>query len=160
MFLSEPKTSSSNRTIVISEEIASLLTAYQYDQGKIKESTKERWIENDLIFPSSIGTIKDKSNLYKDFHRITKAAKLPKIRFHDLRHTAATLMITKGVPINVVSKILGHANPSVTLSIYTHCLTYMQEDAANVMAKITIPIGIESNPKYLSQNYTRITHEM
>ena len=128
-------------------------------QEKLIQQTRERWEDNDLVFPSSVGSIKNKNNLYKDFYRIIELAGLPKIRFHDLRHTAATLMITNGIPINVVSKILGHSNPSITLSTYTHCMTGMQEGAAEMMAKHTLPIQIQNfpskNPEKLPQNYTR-----
>ena len=60
-------------------------------------------------------------------------AKLPQIRFHDLRHTAATMMINHGVPITVVSQILGHSKPSVTLDIYSHCSVAMQTQASLIM---------------------------
>jgi len=69
--------------------------------------------------------------------------KLPKIRFHDLRHTAASLMINRGIPIIVVSKILGHSKPSVTLNIYAHCISNMQHEAAKIMEEITTPLSIE-----------------
>jgi integrase len=65
------------------------------------------------------------------FHRHLKAAGLPKIRFHDLRHTAAVLMLNSGVPINVVSHILGHKDPAMTLRRYAHVLSDAQQMAAD-----------------------------
>ncbi len=60
----------------------------------------------------------DNSNLLKEYYSILKSVGLQKIRFHDLRHTAASLMLNHGIPVIVVSKILGHAKPSITLDIY------------------------------------------
>jgi integrase len=78
-----------------------------------KASAGGRWKENDLIFLSSIGTPEDPSNLREDFrHNLDKAC-LPKIRFHDLRHTAASIMLNRGVPIIVVSRRLGHSGSIV-----------------------------------------------
>jgi integrase len=57
-------------------------------------------------------------------------AELPKIRFHDLRHTAATLMLADGVPLVTVSKILGHSSPAVTANIYAHALAKSQAIAS------------------------------
>jgi integrase len=61
---------------------------------------------------------------------------LPLIRFHDLRHTFATLLISKGINIKVVSEMLGHANVSITLRIYAHVLPHMQDSAAQAMEDV------------------------
>ena len=62
------------------------------------------------------------SDLVQHFKRTLKSLELPKIRFHDLRHTAATLMLADGVPLVTVSKILGHSSPAITATIYAHAL--------------------------------------
>ena len=74
---------------------------------------------------------------------------LPGIRFHDLRHTAATLMITNGIPVVIVSKILGHSKPSVTMNIYAHASIEMQFEASQLMENLVtpIPISIEKEQK-------------
>lgn len=79
------------------------------------ERSRENWRDHDLVFPSSIGTPTDQSRLTKYFQEIINKAGLKEIRFHDLRHTAATLMLLNGQPIIVVSRRLGHSKPSVTL---------------------------------------------
>lgn len=61
---------------------------------------------------------------------------MPIIRFHNLRHTAATLMLLGSVPVKVVSERLGHASGAITLSIYAHVLPRMQKDAAAVMDRL------------------------
>ncbi len=65
-----------------------------------------------------------------------------KIRFHDLRHTAASLMLNNGVPVIVVSKILGYSKTSTTLDIYGHIITVMQEQAAQIMDEIVTAISV------------------
>lgn len=67
---------------------------------------------------------------------------LPKLRFHDLRHTAASLMLNNGVPPIVISRILGHAKPSITMDIYGHLLSSMQTQAAIIMDELVTPIQV------------------
>ena len=67
------------------------------------------------------------------FKPLLKQAGLPKIRFHDLRHTCATLLLTKNVNPKVVSEMLGHATIAITLDTYSHVLPNMQESAAAAM---------------------------
>jgi len=68
---------------------------------------------------------------------------LPEMRFHDLRHTAASLILNNGVPVIVVSKMLGHAKASTTLDEYDHLFKEMQGEAAQVMDKLVTPIKVE-----------------
>jgi integrase len=70
------------------------------------------------------------------FRRLLKTAGLPLIRFHDLRHTAATLLLLQGVPAKVVSEMLGHATIAITLDVYSHVLPSMQQDAAQAMEAV------------------------
>ena len=96
-----------------------------------------------MLFPSSIGTPTDQRNLYRGFKNILIEAGLTPIRFHDLRHTAATLMLMHGIPILVVSRRLGHSKPSVTLDIYGHYLPGMQSTAAALMDELATPIAVK-----------------
>ena len=72
----------------------------------------------------------------RSFKQLLSEANLPKIRFHDLRHTAATLMLSRGVHPKVVSEMLGHADISITLRVYAHVTPHMQQVAVNVMDQI------------------------
>lgn len=74
--------------------------------------------------------------LRKMHARICKAADVPIIRMHDLRHTAATLLLRRGVPAKVVSEILGHASISTTLDIYSHVDVSMQRGATDILGEI------------------------
>jgi len=84
----------------------------------------------------------DPGNLRLDFNRRLSEADLPKIRFYDLRHTSASLMLNNGVPHLVGSRILGHAKPSITLDLYGHLYHEMQDEAAIVMDGLVTPIEV------------------
>jgi integrase len=87
-----------------------------------------------LIFATETGTIINPSNLRnRSFKPLLRRADLPQIRFHDLRHTCATLLLSKDVNAKVVSEMLGHSSISVTLDIYSHLLPDMQEKAAKAL---------------------------
>lgn len=109
----------------------------------IKKQAGQLWQENDLVFPNTMGNPLDASNLRKDFLRILDESGLPKMRFHDLRHTAASLMLNHGIPVIVVSRRLGHAKASTTLDIYGHLLTEMQDEAARLMDELVTPQPVE-----------------
>ena len=92
------------------------------------------WRENGLIFASEAGEPLDRR--YITTHRfkpLLKRAKVPQIRFHDLRHTCATLLLSKNVNPKVVSEMLGHASIAITLDTYSHVLPTMQDSAATAM---------------------------
>jgi integrase len=79
--------------------------------------------EHDLVFPNNEGNPMDAANLiHRGFEPAVRRAGLRKIRFHDLRHTAASLLLANGVDVVAVSRLLGHSSPIVTLSIYSHAI--------------------------------------
>jgi len=95
------------------------------------------WNDHDLTFPSSVGTPINPSNLRKDFNEVIVRAGIERIRFHDLRHTAASLMLNNKIPGIIVSKMIGHSRPSTTMDIYGHLVPGMQDEAAKMMDGIT-----------------------
>ena len=136
-----PKTKAGNRLVQLGVESMRLLAEHRKNQDV--ERLSSEWQEHDVVFPSMVGTPTDQRNLHKFFKRLLKKAGLPNIRFHDLRHTAATLMLLNGIPLIVVSRRLGHSKPSVTLDIYGHYLPGMQEEAANLMDELVTPIAVK-----------------
>ena len=146
----EPKTKSGKRTMKLGEGTLQVLREHKEQQALRKEKTGDRWQDNDLVFPSSVGTPGDPSNLRIDFNRTLARAGLSKIRFHDLRHTAASLLLNHNVPVIVVSKMLGHSKPSITLDIYGHLYNEMQDEAAEVMDRLVTPIAVQI-PRLLIQ---------
>ena len=139
----EPKTKAGRRPIELGEGTLQVLRLHKKRQELQKAVIGDRWQEHDLIFTSSVGTPCDASNLRVDFLKLLEKAGLQRIRFHDLRHTAASIMLNNGIPIIVVSKILGHSKPSITLDIYGHLFHEMQSEAAMKMDKFITPILVE-----------------
>ena len=96
----------------------------------------DRWRDpwGDLVFTTDTGAPIHSSILRRHFVQVLKRTELPPIRFHDLRHTAATLMLTNNVPLVTVSKILGHSSPAITATIYAHAL---DESKAGAIADLS-----------------------
>ncbi len=89
------------------------------------------------MFPSPEGTFMRRSNFRRRvWLPATTAAGLEGLRFHDLRHTHASLLLRDRVPIKVVSERLGHANPAFTMTTYQHVIPGMQEDAAAAFGQL------------------------
>jgi integrase len=98
--------------------------------------------EHDLVFPNESGNPLDHGHvLRKFFWPALNKAELPRIRFHDLRHTYASLLIQQGENIKYIQKQLGHSKPSVTLDIYAHLFNEENPEAAKKLDKIIFPIG-------------------
>ena len=85
-----------------------------------------------LVNASLEGTPIDPSNLRRNFNTLIEKANVPKIRFHDLRHTHASLMLQLGVNVKVISERLGHASTKITLDRYSHSLPTMQKEATTI----------------------------
>ncbi len=132
--IGKPKTKTSIRSITIGSESVQVLKDHQ---NRIdEEKQKESWKENDLVFPSTLGTAIDPSNILKRFRKALKDAGLRKIRFHDLRHTSASLMLNNGVDVFVASRRLGHAKPSITLDVYGHLLHDKKNQVPNLVDRL------------------------
>jgi integrase len=92
------------------------------------------WQDTGLVFTSVKGTPLDVANLtYGSFRPLLQQAGLPRIRFHDLRHTCATLLLLRNVNPKIVQEMLGHANIVETMDTYSHVLPSMQETAVSAM---------------------------
>ncbi|HJT55260.1 MAG TPA: site-specific integrase [Ktedonobacteraceae bacterium] len=136
----EPKTQRSRRTIVIAPFALSALKEHRARQLGEKERAGAAWQEHDFVFCTPLGThlnpTRDMLDLLKAF---LKRAGLPDIRFHDLRHSSATLLLSLGVHPKVVQEILGHSQISMTLDIYSHVLPGMHQDA---MARLNAALAV------------------
>ncbi len=141
---SEPKTAAGRRVIALGVSTIEKLRMHQLLQSEERKAAIEYWKENDMIFPSSKGTPMDPSNLYHNFKRLLIEAGLPDIRFHDLRHTAATLMLQQGIHPKVVQERLGHSDISMTLNTYSHVLPVMQDEAAEKLDELLTPINVSN----------------
>ena len=96
--------------------------------------------EQDMVICTNTGTFQDPRNVIRVMKRIVKSANVPNIRFHDIRHTHASILISEGVDIVKISNRLGHANPKITLEFYAHLLPNADNDIADIFHK-----AIQSN---------------
>ena len=130
----EPKSAKSRRSIPLSASMLEILRNHRRDMLELKLKMGDAFQNNDLVFPSEVGTPVLSGNLDKrHFKKILKQAGLRKIRLYDLRHTMATMLLSKGVNPKIVSERLGHSSVALTLDIYSHVLPTMQLDATNHM---------------------------
>lgn len=142
--VSEPKTAKGRRSIILPSFVRDLLQQHRLHQQELKVQAGETWQEHGLVFASTIGTFFHPNRLLKEFNELLREAGLPHVRFHDLRHSAATLLLTMGVHPKVVQEILGHSDISMTLDIYSHVLPTMQQEA---MARLDQAFGSGSKPQ-------------
>jgi integrase len=132
--LTAPKTKGSRRTVRLTQSAVNALRNHLKRQLEEIDRAGSLWRENGLIFASETGDPLDRR--YVTTHRfkpLLKRAGLPQIRFHDLRHTCATLLLGRNVNPKIVSEMLGHASIAITLDTYSHVLPNMQSEAAKAM---------------------------
>lgn len=120
--LVEPKSERSRRAITLPDIVVSSLRGHRMRQREDRLLAGQRWQENGFVFTSRVGTPLDPWNVIKAFKRLLTAADLPNIRFHDLRHTAATFLLAQGVDPRTIMETLGHSQISLTLNTYSHVL--------------------------------------
>lgn len=126
---STPKTHRSRRSVALPDSAVALLRQHKARQNQERLTAGEAWAALDLVFATELGKPLHPRNLFRAFRQITKQAGVPVIRFHDLRHSHATLLFAAGTHPKVVSERLGHATISITLDTYSHVLPGMQKDA-------------------------------
>jgi integrase len=135
----EPKTRRSRRQVALAAPAIVALQRHQEQQQLERVTLGAAYEDNGLVFCTQLGRPLIKGNVYRSFLRLLDKAALPRMRFHDLRHTCATLLLIARVNPKVVSEMLGHASVSITLDIYSHVIPDMQQDAAAIMAAVLEP---------------------
>jgi integrase len=129
-----PKTAKSRRSIKLPNTALSSLRKHRKAQLEERMRLGELFVDQGLVFTSRVGTPISRQDLItRSFKPLLKWAGLPDIRFHDLRHTCATLLLSKGVHAKFVQELLGHATISITLDTYSHVLPGMGDAAAGAM---------------------------
>jgi integrase len=129
----EPKTARSRRRIHLSQRAVAALRAHKDRQAWSRREAGAAWQEEDLVFCDPLGGPLAPSHQTGVFKAAAEAAGLPVIRFHDMRHTAATILLARGVHVKLVSEMLGHSTIVLTLDTYSHLIPAMHGDAAAVM---------------------------
>lgn len=126
----EPKTRKSRRSIMLTAFAIEALKKHQARQLEMKKAAGDAWEEHDYVFCTAAGKhLHPGHDVLEELKKLLKKAGLPDVRFHDLRHSTATLLLSKGVHPKVVQEILGHSEISMTLDTYSHVLPTMQKAA-------------------------------
>lgn len=125
----DPKARSSKRNIVIAAFALESLKQHKIRQDEVRCLAGDAWEEHDYVFATPLGKHLDPGGVLVHLKQLLVKAGLPDKRFHDLRHSAATMLLSMGVHPKVVQEILGHSEISMTMDIYSHVLPTMQRDA-------------------------------
>ncbi len=131
----EPKTLSSRRRIPLGKEAVEVLKQHRKTQLEERLRLGSLWRDYGLVFCTRTGGPLFEPNVWKALERCSLKAGVPRIRFHDLRHTHATLLLRQGVHAKVVSERLGHASVKITLDTYSHVLPDTQGEAARAIER-------------------------
>jgi len=127
------KTRASRRDLDLPARLALHLRAHRARQQRERERKGDAWREHELVFPSAVGTPLTPRNLVRRFQEMLGRAGLPARRFHDLRHTAASLMFERGLEATTVQRVLGHTSIAVTNDTYLHLMPRAKRRSAEVM---------------------------
>ena len=131
-----PKTKKGDRFLPIPEDAFAILETWRDKQKLVSKKTGRDWRHHNLIVTTRYGTPPARSRIVEPFEKIVKRAELPVIRFHDLRHTAASLWIASGMDVATVSARLGHADINITLRVYAHAFKTRLEQSSLTMDEL------------------------
>ncbi len=128
-----PKTAKSRRNVRITNRAADALKTHRKNQNEERLRMGTGWSDRGLVFPGEKGQPLRHNTLTVKFKKLLARADLPSIRFHDLRHTCATMHLKMGSHPKKVQELLGHATIAITLDTYSHVLPGMGDELADAM---------------------------
>jgi integrase len=128
----DTKTASSVRTVALPEVLAEALREHRERQD-LERADALAWVNPNLVFSTHLGTWFDPQNVYVFWHALCDRAGVRRCRPHDLRHTAASVLLMQGADMRTVMEVLGHSRMATTSDLYTHVLAEVKADAAQRM---------------------------
>ena len=155
----EPKTAHSRRRVNMTPKLAIYLRAYKAEREGLYAELGKPLTLDDLVFTNVAGKPIDAHVLSHAFGVLAKRAGLGHVRFHDLRHTFASLMLQRGAKPKVISEALGHASVGFTMDVYSHIIEGMQKDAMALLDEV-LPVGINGNQNKINANLTPFANIM
>ncbi len=129
-----PKSESGRRTVAVDATTLGIVKSHKARQNAEKLALGAGYADENLVFAREDGAPLRPEWVSKRFHVLTDTAELPRIHLHDLRHSAASMALTAGVPMKVVSENLGHASLRITADVYSHVTTDLAKDSAERVA--------------------------
>lgn len=136
LVLRDLKTKRSRRTLHLTPALDALLRSHRARQAKERLAAGPGWLESDLVFTTRNGTPIDPDNFAHHFHRLCARAGLGHWTPHELRHSAASIMLAQGTPLWVVSEVLGHASVAITKDIYGHLIGGEKQEATEAITEV------------------------
>jgi integrase len=110
--------------------------SHRVTQDKEREWAGSKWRDNGFVFTTGLGTPVHPDDISRLLPGVLEAAKLPRVRFHDLRHLCATLLLSLGVHAKLVQETLGHLSYQLTMDTYSHMIPALRNEVADRMEKI------------------------
>jgi integrase len=138
-----PKTKAGRRQVKLGQGTLERLANHKEELAMMRSARGERWEENDLIFPNTLGKPMSSENMFEDFKQFLRDNELPDIRFHDLRHTSISFLLDMGTPVNTVQQRSGHSKASITTDTYGHSMAHSQDEAAERIEELISPIAVK-----------------
>ncbi|WP_395292954.1 tyrosine-type recombinase/integrase [Kitasatospora hibisci] len=129
------KTISSERRIALPDACVASLRTHRDRQAREKQQAGAEWLEHGLVFTRPDGHPIEPATLTRHFNALLRCSRLRAIRFHDLRHSTATLLLEQGVELVVIKELLGHAHIGVTATVYAHVRLRLQRDAIDLLGR-------------------------
>lgn len=127
------KSSRSRRSIPLPESSRVALLSHRDRQELERLAVGESWQASGLVFTTSVGTVVEPRNPSRTFEQLVQRSGVRRVRFHDLRHTCASLLLAQGVSPRVVMDVLGHSQLSITMDLYSHVMPSALRYAADAM---------------------------
>jgi len=150
LVLTDLKTKRSRRTLHLTPALDSLLRAHKARQARERLAAGSAWTEFDLVFTTGRGTPVDPDNFAHYFHSLCRRADLGHWTPHELRHSAASIMLAQGTPLWVVSEVLGHASMAITKDVYGHLVGSEKQAAAVAISEVLFkPDGHEGGKRHV-----------
>jgi integrase len=136
--VSEPKTAKGRRSLALDPATVAALREHRARQAEQRLAVGPRWQDSGLVFTWPDGRAVHPQRFSNWFEQHARAAGLPRIRLHDVRHSYATAALAAGIPAKVVSERLGHATIAITMDTYSHVLPGLDEHAAGTVARLIL----------------------
>jgi len=137
----EPKTSHSRRRVAMTPKLALYLREYKTEREWLNRQLGKPFTLDDLVFTGIEGKPIDPGVLSHSFGRLAVQAGLENVRFHDLRHTFASLMLLRGAKPKIISEALDHSSVAFTMDVYSHIIDGIQSDAMALLDEL-LPAGV------------------
>jgi len=147
IFIKGTKSKKGKRDIKVPESVIDSLKIHQANQQKLKDDLQTDYIDNDLVFCQDDGKPMFPDTITSWFQKFLKKHNLPKIRFHDLRHTNITIMIANKIPDIEIARRAGHADPATPHRLYGHVYASMKDEAANAIENALQPVAKKPDPE-------------